>query len=412
MFDSDPTAGPIVLDGGLSTALEQQGADLGGALWTARLLGEEPERIARAHRDYFRAGARVATTASYPASVEGLVAAGYDAAAARRLITSSVTLAREVRDEMADTHPGLLVAASVGPYGAFLADGSEYRGRYGVSPARLREFHAPRLELLAAAGPDLLAVETIPDSDEAEVLVALLDDLGVPAWFSYSVRGATTNAGQPLADAYAVLAGSRSVLAAGVNCSEQGDVLGAVREAVAATGLPAVAYPNRGGSWDSDAKAWAYGEPLDLDLVEGWVAAGARFIGGCCGTGPSDIAVLADRVAGHTADMAYDVELADRIREVVQAEPGLSEKRMFGGLAFLVNGNMAVSASSRGGLLLRVDPARTESLVDGEHVRRFEMRGREMDGWLDVDVEAVPTDDALQRWVEHGLAYARSLPPK
>ena len=207
MLASDATAGPIVLDGGLSTALEQQGADLGGVLWTARLLGEEPERIARAHRDYFRAGARVATTASYQASVEGLVAAGYDAAEARRLITSSVTLAREVRDEMADTHPGLLVAASVGPYGAFLADGSEYRGRYGVSPARLREFHAPRLELLAAAGPDLLAVETIPDSDEAEVLVALLDGLGVPAWFSYSVRGATTNAGQPLADAYAVLAG-------------------------------------------------------------------------------------------------------------------------------------------------------------------------------------------------------------
>ena len=110
--------------------------------------------------------------------------------------------------------------------------------------------------------------------------------------------------------------------------------------------------------------------------------------------------------------MAYDVELADRIREVVQAEPGLSEKRMFGGLAFLVNGNMAVSASSRGGLLLRVDPSRTESLVDDEHVRRFEMRGREMDGWLDVDVEAVPTDDALQRWVDHGLTYARSLPPK
>ena len=279
MLASDPTAGPIVLDGGLSTALEQQGADLGGALWTARLLGEEPERISRAHRDYFRAGARVATTASYQASIEGLVAAGYDATEARRLITSSVTLAREVRDEMGDTHPGLLVAASVGPYGAFLADGSEYRGRYGVSPARLREFHAPRLELLAAAGPDLLAVETIPDSDEAEVLVALLDGLGVPAWFSYSVRGATTNAGQPLADAYAVLAGSRSVFAAGVNCSEQADVLCAVRAAVAATGLPAVAYPNRGGSWDSDTKAWAYGEPLDLDLLGDWVAAGVRYVG-------------------------------------------------------------------------------------------------------------------------------------
>jgi homocysteine S-methyltransferase len=287
---------PIVLDGGLSTALEEQGADLTGALWTARLLGEEPERLAEAHRAFFRAGAKVATTASYQVSVEGLVAAGYDAPAARRLITRSVTIAQEVREELAETHQGLLVAASVGPYGAFLADGSEYRGRYGVSSARLRDFHGPRLELLAAAGPDLLAVETIPDADEAEVLVSLLDEIDVPAWFSYSVRGDTTNAGQPLAEAYAVLAGSRSIIAAGVNCSEQADVLGAVRDAVAVTGLPAVAYPNRGGSWDSDTKQWSYGGPLDLDLVGSWVAAGARFIGGCCGTRPSDIADLVEVV--------------------------------------------------------------------------------------------------------------------
>ena len=286
----------VVLDGGLSTALEQQGADLGGALWTARLLGEAPERIARAHRAYVEAGAAILTTASYQASVEGMVAAGYDAAEARRLITRSVTVAREVRDDLADTHPGVLVAASVGPYGAFLADGSEYTGRYGVSSARLRGFHESRLELLLAAGPDLLAVETIPDADEAEVLVDLLGQVDVPAWFSYSVRGDTTNAGQPLAEAYAVVAGSRSVVAAGVNCSEQVDILGAVEAAVAATGLPAVAYPNRGGSWNSDTKTWEYAGPLDLDLVEGWMRAGARFIGGCCGTGPADIALLAERV--------------------------------------------------------------------------------------------------------------------
>jgi len=287
----------LVLDGGLSTALEQQGADLGGALWTARLLGEEPERIAAAHRSFFEAGARIATTASYQASVEGLVAAGYDAAEARRLITRSVTVAREVRDELGATRPGLLVAASIGPYGAFLADGSEYRGRYGVSSARLREFHAPRLDLLAAAGPDLFAVETIPDADEAEVLVDLLDRLDVPAWFSYSVRGRATSAGQPLDEAYAVLAGSRAVVAAGVNCSEQHDVLDAVRAAVSATGLPAVAYPNRGGAWNSDTKTWEYAGPLDLDLVDGWVRAGVRLVGGCCGTGPADIAQLAEQVA-------------------------------------------------------------------------------------------------------------------
>lgn len=294
MLGLDVHAPPIVLDGGLSTALEEQGADLTGALWTARLLGEEPERIAAAHRAYFLAGAQVATTASYQASLDGLHAAGYDDATARRLVTLSVRIARDVRDEL---DPNLLVAASVGPYGAFLADGSEYRGRYGVPPARLRDFHAPRLELLAAAGPDLLAVETIPDSDEAEVLVRLLDDLGVPAWFSYSVRGDTTCAGQPLTDAYAVLAGCEAVVAAGVNCSDQDDVLGAVTAAVAATGRPAVAYPNRGGSWDDEAKQWAYGDPVDLDRVDGWVAAGARLVGGCCGTGPADVAALAARVS-------------------------------------------------------------------------------------------------------------------
>jgi homocysteine S-methyltransferase len=296
VFDVEVLNEPIVLDGGLSTALEQQGADLGGALWTARLLGEEPERIAAAHRAFYEAGASVATTASYQASVEGLVAAGYDAAEARRLIKLSVTIARDVRDELAEKMPGLLVAGSIGPYGAYLADGSEYTGRYDVPAARLRDFHAPRLELLAEARPDLLAVETIPDADEAEVLVALLDEVGLPAWFSYSVRGTTTNAGQPLGAAYDVLAGCRSVVAAGVNCSDQADMLGAVEAAVAATGLPAVAYPNRGGSWDADAKKWAYGAPIDVDLVESWVQAGARMVGGCCGNGPADIAALASRV--------------------------------------------------------------------------------------------------------------------
>jgi homocysteine S-methyltransferase len=288
---------PVVLDGGLSTVLEEQGADLSGSLWTARLLAEEPERIAAAHRAFFDAGSRVATTASYQASVEGLVAAGHDEDDARQLIRRSVTIAREVAQEF----PGALVAASVGPYGAFLADGSEYRGRYDVTAARLREFHGPRLELLAEAGPDLLAVETIPDADEAEVIVELLDEIGVPAWFSYSVRGSRTSAGQPLVAAYGVLRSCRSLVAAGVNCSDQADVLRAAECAVAVTGLPAVAYPNRGGAWDADSKTWAYGEPLDLDLVPAWLDAGVRLLGGCCGNGPADIARLADRTRPESA---------------------------------------------------------------------------------------------------------------
>ncbi|WP_395691459.1 homocysteine S-methyltransferase [Nocardioides sp.] len=300
----------VVLDGGLSTALEEQGADLSGSLWTARLLADEPERVVAAHRAFYRAGAQVATTASYQASVEGFTAAGIDPADAARLVARSVSLARQARDEVsgevsgevvgevADERPGLRVAASVGPYGAFLADGSEYRGRYGVPARRLRDFHRRRLELLAAAGPDLLAVETIPDLDEAAVLVPLLEEVGLPAWFSYSVRGSATCAGQPVAEAYAVLGGCRVLVAAGVNCSAQEDVLGAVRSAVAATGLPAVAYPNRGGHWDASAKRWEYADAVDLALVDEWVSAGAELVGGCCGTGPADIAALARRVAG------------------------------------------------------------------------------------------------------------------
>jgi homocysteine S-methyltransferase len=191
----------LVLDGGLSNALEGRGLELGGRLWTARVLRDRPEEVAAVHRDYFRAGATVATTASYQASVPALVASGLDPEQAEAVLRRSVTLAREVRDEMAGDGVRRLVAASIGPYGAVLADGSEYRGRYGVTARRLRDFHRPRLELLASAGPDLLAVETVPDVEEAEVLAELLDDIGVPAWFSYAADGPRTRAGQPLVEA-------------------------------------------------------------------------------------------------------------------------------------------------------------------------------------------------------------------
>lgn len=292
---SDPVT---VLDGGLSTALEDLGADLGSALWTARLLSDDPQLVVAAHRAYFAAGAQVAIAASYQASVPSLVAAGFDADEAARLITSSVALARQARDEApAAEERRLLVAASIGPYGAVLADGSEYRGRYGLSASRLRDFHAPRLELLASSEPDLFAVETIPDVDEARVLVELLDEVGIPAWFTYSVREGRTCAGQSLSEAYDALAGSAALLAAGVNCSHPDEVLGAVRAAVAATGLPAVAYPNKGGSWDSATRTWEGATGLEPASVSAWVEAGARYVGGCCGTGPSDIEALSAAVS-------------------------------------------------------------------------------------------------------------------
>ena len=290
--------GIVVLDGGLSNALEDRGHDLSSDLWTAQLLRDDPDEIVAVHRAYFAAGARVATTASYQASVPGLVAAGLSRSEAEGLIAASVRLAREARDvAAAHTEAPLFVAASVGPYGAAQADGSEYTGRYGRTAAQLRDFHAPRLELLAAAGPDLLAVETIPDADEAEVLVPLLDEIGVPAWFCYSVADGATRAGQPLASAYDVLRGSTTIRAAGVNCSAPADVPAALRTAVTVTGLPGVAYPNRGEAWDNASHTWAGSGTFDPREVRSWIDAGAQLVGGCCRVGVDDIAGIADVVA-------------------------------------------------------------------------------------------------------------------
>lgn len=294
LLDEILTGRVLVLDGGMSNVLEDRGHVLADDLWTARLLRDEPAEIVAAHRAYFEAGADVATTASYQASVPGLVRAGLSHEAAAEMIRGSVHRAREAAEAVAaSTGRELLVAASVGPYGAALADGSEYRGRYGVSAAALRDFHGPRLELLASAAPDLLAVETIPDLDEAEVLVPLLDELGLPALFSYSVSGVETRAGQPLREAFDVLAGSTAVIAAGVNCSAPADVLAAVETAVPVTGKPGVAYPNRGEAWDAGSNTWAGQGSFDLALSAAWVDAGARLIGGCCRVGPADIAQLA-----------------------------------------------------------------------------------------------------------------------
>ncbi|GAB2666873.1 homocysteine S-methyltransferase [Kribbella swartbergensis] len=285
---------PIVLDGGLSNALEDRGHDLSDELWSARLLKDAPDEIAAVHRAYYEAGAMVATTASYQASVAGFERAGVDRVEAERLIGDSVRIAREVRDSLTDGRQRL-VAASVGPYGAVLADGSEYRGLYGVSATALRDFHGPRLELLIKAGPDLLAVETIPDVDEAVVLAELLRELDFPAWFSYSITGSHTRAGQPLTDAFAVAAVDQ-VVAVGINCCAPGDVRAAVETAVAVTGKPAVAYPNSGETWDAGGRRWTGDATNPGTLASGWVEAGASYVGGCCRVGPADIQALAAAV--------------------------------------------------------------------------------------------------------------------
>lgn len=285
-----------VLDGGLSTVLQARGHDLADDLWTARLLRDDPAEIVAAHRTYFEAGADVATTASYQASVPSLVSAGCSVAEAESLLRLSVRLAADARD--AHDRDGLLVAASVGPYGAILGDGSEYRGRYGLTRTELADFHRPRLELLAECEPDLFAVETIPDVVEAQVLVELLDDLGLPAWFSYSIEDGRTRAGQDAAEAFAVAASSAAVVAVGVNCCDPLGVLGAVELVARVAGKPAIAYPNAGEDWDADAHTWVGRSTYDPALVPSWLAAGADWVGGCCRVGPDAIAGLAAMVAG------------------------------------------------------------------------------------------------------------------
>ncbi|MGV1009412.1 MAG: homocysteine S-methyltransferase [Dermatophilaceae bacterium] len=284
---------PVVLDGGMSNALQERGHALPDVLWTARVLWQRPDEVAAAHRAYYQAGARVATTASYQASVPGLVAAGLEPSEAEATLTRSVRVARDVRDELSADGVARWVAASVGPYGAVLADGSEYRGRYGLSRAQLREFHLPRLELLAAAEPDLLAVETIPDLLEAEVLAQLLADVGMPAWFSFSLHEGHTGAGQPLAEAFSVAASPTCVVAVGVNCCPATEVLPALGLVAEATDKPAVVYPNGAGEWDAAQRRWRGGNGWDIGLAREWVAAGAALVGGCCQVGPDLIAELA-----------------------------------------------------------------------------------------------------------------------
>ncbi|MFH9761564.1 homocysteine S-methyltransferase [Streptomyces anulatus] len=291
-------AGPVLLDGGLSNQLEAQGCDLSDALWSARLLADAPEQIEAAHLAYLRAGARVLITASYQATFEGFGRYGLDRAGTEVLLARSVELARGAAEAARRADPGrkTWVAASVGPYGAMLADGSEYRGRYGLSVRELERFHRPRVAALAAAGPDALALETVPDLEEAEALVRVAEETGVPYWLSYSVAGGRTRAGQPLEEAFAVAAGRDSVLAVGVNCCDPEEAQGAVEQAVAVTGGPAVVYPNSGEGWDAGARGWTGRGTFDPGRVRAWTRAGARLVGGCCRVGPDLITELDGRL--------------------------------------------------------------------------------------------------------------------
>ncbi|WP_341888830.1 homocysteine S-methyltransferase [Variovorax sp. YR752] len=306
----------LVLDGALGTELARRGADIDDPLWSARLLIEQPALIRQVHLDYYRAGADVATTATYQATFEGFARRGIGHDEAARLMRLAVTLACEARDifwheAQADpaqaTRMRPLVAASVGPYGAMLADGSEYRGHYGLTEAALMDFHRPRLQVLAGAGADLLACETVPCLAEARALTRLLQELpGAEAWISFSCRdGEHVSQGEPFAQCVAALDGFAPVAAIGINCTAPQHIESLVRIARAHTARPIVVYPNAGEHYDAVTKTWhgaAHdgGESLAGAAMH-WADAGARLIGGCCRTTPADIAAICRRWAAQDA---------------------------------------------------------------------------------------------------------------
>ena len=288
----------LVLDGAFGTELARRGFDTNDELWSAKALFEKPELVEAVHRDYYEAGADVSTSASYQATVEGFEKKGFTREQAKELIVRSVRLVQQARDAFWQQkakragRPQPLAAASVGPYGAYLADGSEYRGDYRASRAELSDFHAERLDILVAAEPDILACETL---DEALAILAdlhLYPDMG--AWISFSCKDeAHTCGGDAIADCARLLDKERQVTVIGVNCTAPQYVADLIRNIRAHTTKPVVVYPNTGETYDAVTKTW-HGSPTPYrDFVRQWYEAGARLIGGCCRTTPDDIRGIA-----------------------------------------------------------------------------------------------------------------------
>ena len=290
----------IVLDGAFATELEARGFSVNDALWSAKALFERPDLVREVHMDYLRAGADVVTSASYQATVEGFMKRGFSKEEAAALIQKSIQLAQEARDLYLAEREGNgrvpFVAASVGPYGAYLADGSEYRGDYGIDEDALVAFHAERLALLAEEKPDLLACETLPCLVEARAIVRALREreIRISAWFSFSCRDAAhIGDGMEIAACARWLNTVPEAAAIGLNCTAPQYVEDLIRAIRSETAKPIVVYPNSGEMYDVHERRW-YGAAADFGAeARRWYAAGARLIGGCCRTTPREIADIA-----------------------------------------------------------------------------------------------------------------------
>ena len=299
--------GPVVLDGAMGTELDARGVDTRNSLWSTRALTTAPDVVREVHSDYLDAGARVITTNTYQATLPALIRSGEDAAGAREVIAAGASLAKEAARRFAEAHPEepVLVAGGLGPYGAYLADGSEYTGAYGIDLPEdpgFQKVHLPRIEALVGEGVDLFALETLPRLDEAQALVAMVKGLAPQAecWVSFQARpdGTRLADGTPLAEAAAWAAQEEIVVAVGINCVAPGVVGRALPVLRAATGKPLVAYPNAGDLYDPATKTWqSTGEGTGIAaLAPSWIDAGVRLVGGCCRTRPAQISELARAV--------------------------------------------------------------------------------------------------------------------
>ncbi|GLT34459.1 hypothetical protein SLA2020_089700 [Shorea laevis] len=302
----DKAGGCAVIDGGFATQLESHGAAINDPLWSALCLIKDPDLIQRVHFEYLEAGADILVTSSYQATIPGFLSRGLSTEEAESLLQKSVKLAVEARDKFwgangkvpGKSHNRALVAASIGSYGAYLADGSEYSGCYGpdVNLNKLKDFHRRRLQVLVDAGPDLLAFETIPNKLEAQACAELLveENVQIPSWICFSsVDGENAPSGESFKECIEILNQSNKVNAVGINCAPPHFIETLIRKFKELTQKAIVVYPNSGEIWDGRAKRWLPSQCFGDDKFEifatRWHDAGAKLIGGCCRTTPSTI---------------------------------------------------------------------------------------------------------------------------
>lgn len=295
----------MIIDGALASELQRRGCDLNDALWSANVLIENPDLITQVHYDYFSAGADCAITASYQATPLGFMQKGITKAQSLELIKRSVVLANLAKQRYLEEHGAprsLLIAGSVGPYGAYLADGSEYTGNYALSESEFIEFHHDRIQALIDAGADLLAIETQPSFDEIKALVKLTKHFDpITCWVSLTLKDDNhLSDGMPLEQVVTYLDNSEQVVSIGVNCIALEKVTNALVALRKFTNKPLIVYPNSGATYDPITKEWHSQQHHDhtlADCAQTWLALGAQLIGGCCQTTPKDIAKMVQRLA-------------------------------------------------------------------------------------------------------------------